>query len=108
MHFRSLNCSREEGGPKGIIEAMAAGVPVVSTRVGMAPDIIVHGRTGWLADSDDAASLARWVSAIEPQSEECAAVVAAARESIMACEWAKVARQHYDQVYKPLLSTVRP
>ena len=35
-------------------------------------------------------------------------VVAAARESIMACEWAKVARQHYDQVYKPLLSTVRP
>mgnify|MGYP003704367469 CR=1 FL=1 len=65
-----LNCSREEGGPKGIIEAMAASVPVVSTRVGMAPDIIVHGRTGWLADSDDAASLARWVSAIEPQSEE--------------------------------------
>ena len=37
-----------------------------------------------------------------------APVVAAARESIMACEWAKVARQHYDQVYKPLLSTVRP
>src|SRR3990172_5673031 len=34
-----LITSREEGGPKGILEAMASGVPLVSTRVGMAEDV---------------------------------------------------------------------
>lgn len=98
-----LNCSREEGGPKGIIEAMAAGVPVVSTRVGMAPDIIAHGQSGWLADSDDVVSLARWVVDLAPQSEGSARVVAAARSTVTESSWASVARQHYDFVYKPLL-----
>ena len=51
--------SRQEGGPKAILESMASGVPIISTRVGQAPALIRHGETGWLADCDDAAALAR-------------------------------------------------
>ena len=41
-----LMTSREEGGPKGILEALASGVPVMSTRVGMAPDLVAQGCDG--------------------------------------------------------------
>ena len=41
-----------------ILEAMAVGVPVVSTAAGSAEDAIAHGRTGLLVPADDAQSLA--------------------------------------------------
>jgi glycosyltransferase involved in cell wall biosynthesis len=50
--------SRQEGGPKALLEAMAAGVPVVSTRVGQAMDLVVHGENGWLVETEDAGGLA--------------------------------------------------
>ena len=50
--------SRQEGGPKGILEAMSAGVPVVSTRVGQATELIENGRNGWLVDVEDVEALA--------------------------------------------------
>jgi glycosyltransferase involved in cell wall biosynthesis len=52
--------SRQEGGPKAILESMASGVPIVSTRVGQAPQLIRHGENGWLADVGDAEALARF------------------------------------------------
>jgi len=48
-----LVCSREEGGPKAILESLACGVPLVSTKVGMASDVITHGENGFLADIED-------------------------------------------------------
>ncbi len=42
-----------------VIEAMAAGKPVVATRVGGVPDLIEDGRTGYLVDAGDVTSLAR-------------------------------------------------
>ncbi len=39
------------------LEAMASGVPVVATRVGAFPDLVVEGRTGYLVPPDDARAL---------------------------------------------------
>ena len=48
-----LITSREEGGPKSILESMACGVPLISTKVGMAEDIIIDGQNGYLVDIED-------------------------------------------------------
>jgi len=55
-----LVCSREEGGPKAVLESMASGVPLVTTRVGQAMDLVQHGENGWMVEVDDAEGLADW------------------------------------------------
>jgi len=40
--------SLSEGFGIALVEAMGCGVPVISTAVGGAPEIIEHGKTGWL------------------------------------------------------------
>ena len=44
--------SRTEGGPHPLLEASACGVPIVSTKVGHAPDLIVDGRNGFLVERE--------------------------------------------------------
>jgi glycosyltransferase involved in cell wall biosynthesis len=45
--------ARQEGGPKAVLEAMATGIPLVTTRVGQAPEIVAHRDNGLLVDVDD-------------------------------------------------------
>jgi glycosyltransferase involved in cell wall biosynthesis len=46
-----------EGLGNGAIEAMAAGLPVVSTRTGGVPEVVVEGETGLLAEPGDVVAL---------------------------------------------------
>ncbi len=50
--------SRQEALPNVVLEAMAAGLAVVATRVGGVPELVVPGVTGWLVEPGDAPALA--------------------------------------------------
>ncbi len=59
--------SESEGQPNAILEAMAAGQPVVAVNIPAVAEVIVHGETGWLVGAD-ARALARAIErlAVDP------------------------------------------
>jgi len=62
--------SRQEGGPKGLLEGMASGVPVVTTRVGQAMDLVRHGENAWMVEPGDSEGLAEWLSHVASRPAE--------------------------------------
>src|SRR5215472_10772320 len=54
----SVLCSRSEGFPNAVIEALAAACPVVATPVGGIPEVISHRQTGLLVPVDQPEALA--------------------------------------------------
>jgi glycosyltransferase involved in cell wall biosynthesis len=50
--------SFSEGTSMALLEAMMAGVPVVVTRVGGNPEVVVNGETGWVVPSNSVDALA--------------------------------------------------
>jgi glycosyltransferase involved in cell wall biosynthesis len=74
-----LLTSDYEGCPLTVLEAMAASVPVVATRVGGVPELVADGETGLLADAGDVARLAASVERILGDQALAARLGAAAR-----------------------------
>lgn len=69
-----------EGMPMVVLEAMAAGVPVIGTQVEGIPEVVEDGRTGLLAPPGDAAALARRIEELMDGRHDWQALRTAARE----------------------------
>jgi glycosyltransferase involved in cell wall biosynthesis len=74
--------SRSEAFPNGAMEAMAAGLPVIASRVGGLLDLIEDGRTGILVPPGDVAALAAAIEPLVLNPARAFALGSAAREEI--------------------------
>ncbi|MFL6028863.1 MAG: glycosyltransferase family 4 protein [Gaiellaceae bacterium] len=99
--------SSNEGTPVSAIEALAAGRPVVATRVGGVPDVVVEGEDGFLvepgATDDLAARLAQL--ARDPQLRE--RMGRAGRERVLPRYAVERLVDDVDRLYRSLLSAAR-
>lgn len=86
MRESSLFClpSYGEGTPVSIMEAMSCALPIVATRVGGIPDIVVHNQTGLLVDKGDIKGLAQALILLLSNPDEMIRLSQSARMS--ACE----------------------
>lgn len=71
-----------EGTPLAVLEASAAGLPVISTKHAGIPDVIVDGRTGLLCAEHDVVAMANHMEAILSDVEKAKRMGAAGKEHI--------------------------
>jgi glycosyltransferase involved in cell wall biosynthesis len=95
--------SRNEGSPVALIEAMAAGVPVVSTAVGGVPDVVAHGTSGLLAPMDDAAAVAEHTVTLLRDRARALAMGGAGRSRVVATYSADRLVADIERLYDALL-----
>lgn len=103
----SLVCSRIEGGPKQILESLACGVPIVSTRVGMAPDVVIDGENGFLADVSDREGIARKVDCLIENEIMRQHFISSGLKTVKHYDWDIIADRYYNNLYAPLLKGLR-
>jgi glycosyltransferase involved in cell wall biosynthesis len=75
----SVLASKWEGMPGSVMEAMAAGLPIVATRVGGVPELIDHRRTGLLVEPETVSDLVTALGALHEDSQLAACLGRAAR-----------------------------
>lgn len=71
-----------DGIPVALMEAMAVGVPVVSTRVSGIPELVEHGTSGLLAESGDAKELADCIERLIADPVSARAMAGVARRTV--------------------------
>ena len=95
-----LITSREEGGPKSILESMACGVPLVSTKVGMAEDIIIDGKNGYLVDIEDVDTIYNRACTLIENQELSLKFINSGLKTVKEYDWVNIANQYYEKIYK--------
>lgn len=93
-----------DGLPNVALEAMAAGKPLIATRVGGLPDLVRHDETGLLVEEQDADALAEAIAALARDPERRVRLGTAAQDEIRERRsWAVVAQRFVD-VYENALN----
>jgi glycosyltransferase involved in cell wall biosynthesis len=96
--------SRWENQGYTLMEAMLQGCPVVSTDVGGCPESVIDGKTGLLANSENAADLAAKLSAILDDPEKAAELGTSARRHVLELHSATKVAAESLEVYREVIS----
>lgn len=95
--------SFSEGTSMALLEAMAAGVPVVVTAVGGNPEIVIAGESGWVVPSDDVPALRQAIAAAMQDAAERQRRADAARRRFQEQFSVDRMMNHYRELYRELL-----
>jgi glycosyltransferase involved in cell wall biosynthesis len=91
--------SRSEGIPLTILEAMACGLPVVATRVGGVPEVVIPNETGLLVQAGYPAELAEALSVLWGNTDKGVMLGAAGRERVERDHDVCTMIRHYENLY---------
>jgi glycosyltransferase involved in cell wall biosynthesis len=97
-----VQTSDNEGTPVSLIEAQAAGVPVVSTSVGGTAAVVDHETTGFLVPVADERALAEAVRSLLDDPERAARMGAAGREVAISSFTLERLCSSLDEIYRPV------
>jgi glycosyltransferase involved in cell wall biosynthesis len=100
MVLSSLN----EGTPVSLIEAQAAGLPVISTHVGGVEDVVFPGKTSLLVPTGDAVALAQAMEDMYRRKDEIQTVIREARRFVSNTFSAEALAKNMRNLYFQLLS----
>ncbi len=96
--------SLSEGISIALLEAMAAGLPVVATNVGGNPEVVQHGVTGLLVPPQDSRALADALLQVLSDPEARQAMGRKGRERVEAHFSLSAMARHYGQIYERALT----
>lgn len=96
--------SRREGLPMVALEAALMARPVVATRTGGIPEVIVHEETGLLVDKDDSRGLATSLALLLAEPERAAAMGQAAYRHARSTFSSERCVQSYLDLYQRLIN----
>ena len=97
--------SRADNLPNTVLEAMAAGTPVIGSDVGGIPDMVRPGETGWLHENDNADSLAQKIREALSQRDRWPTLQRRAREVAVAEFDVEVSARKYRRLYEELIGS---
>ncbi|MGH7556109.1 MAG: GT4 family glycosyltransferase PelF [Longimicrobiales bacterium] len=94
--------SRKEGQSIAVLEAMAAGVPVVATNTGGTPELVIDGETGLLVRSAQPEAMANGILQLLENAGQAAGYAAAARRRLLEFHDMPAIVAQYEQIYEAI------
>lgn len=91
-----INTSNFDNTPVSVMEAMALGLPVVSTNVGGIPYFVEENKNALLVDADDAEAMAEKISLLVENPEKAVALAENARKKVESFDWKNVQSKWFE------------
>ena len=101
-----VNPSLVDNMPISILEALASGVPVVTTNVGGIPFLVEHDRTAMMVPPGDAAAMAAAILELLGDRAKAERLASAGRDYVQRYNWQSVRGRLFD-IYSGLVSKVQ-
>ncbi|MEJ7593030.1 MAG: glycosyltransferase, partial [Planctomycetaceae bacterium] len=102
-----LLTSHNEANPVSILEALACGVPVVSTNVGSIAETVQNGQTGYTVEAGNAEQASRCVLQLLLDSKQAKELGVRGRELVLRTGSLKAMVQGYEKLIEKVYTTKR-